>query len=279
MTMLYKTAWFFCEQVNARTKEGAVDRVKKFRKTSFWVVSIFMLAVAAGLGAAVYYGLEQIAAIFSQDAGKPLPERQIAQMAALLQTKFYVWVLPAVAGVMLVMGWILWLVLGIVLAPVMKAPVQAESGRTAPKTGKKDFLDQRMQQDRRQRLFLHSLSVLQREGRLLDFFGEDLGRYEDAQIGAAVRSIQEDCKRAIKKYIDPRPVMEAEEGEAVTIPPGFDMDAITLVGNVAGEPPFEGVVKHPGWKAGKKEVPKLSDIQDPAVITPAEIHIGGKNKG
>ncbi len=254
-----------------------MDRVKKFRKTAFWVISIFMLAVAAGLGAAAYYGLEQAVAIFAPDAGKPLPGSQIAEMAALLQAKFYVWVLPAVAGVMLVLGWILWLVMGIALAPVVKAPVQAESARTAPKAGKKDFLDQKIQQDRRQRLFLHSLSVLQREGRLLDFFDEDLGRYEDAQIGAAVRSIQEDCKRAIKKYIDPRPVMAVEEGEAVTIPPGFDMDAITLVGNVAGDPPFEGIVKHSGWKAGKKEVPKLSDIQDPAVITPAEIQIGDRN--
>jgi len=123
-------------------------------------------------------------------------------------------------------------------------------------------------------LFLHSLSVLQREGRLLDFFDEDLGRYEDAQIGAAVRSIQEDCKRAVKKYIDPRPVVDSDEGQPITIPAGFDMDAITLVGHVTGDPPFEGIVKHPGWKAGKKEIPKLSDIQDPTIITPAEIQIG-----
>lgn len=251
-----------------------MDRVKKFRKTSFWMISVFMLAVAAAMGTAIWFGLEQIGAAAAPDAEKSVFLNQVQEMAALLQAKFYVWVLPAAAGTMLILGWILWLILGIVLAPVVKAPVQAETAGTAPKTGKKDFLDQKIQQDRRQRLFLHSLSVLQREGRLLDFFDEDLGRYEDAQIGAAVRSIQEDCKRAIKKYIDPRPVMAVEEGEAVTIPPGFDMDAITLVGNVAGDPPFEGVVKHPGWKAGKKEVPKLSDIQDPTIITPAEIQIG-----
>lgn len=251
-----------------------MDRVKKFRKTSFWMISVFMLAVAAAMGTAIWFGLEQIGAAAAPDAEKSVFLNQVQEMAALLQAKFYVWVLPAAAGTMLILGWILWLILGIVLAPVVKAPVQAETAGTASRTGKKDFLDQKIQQDRRQRLFLHSLSVLQREGRLLDFFGEDLGRYEDAQIGAAVRSIQEDCKRAIKKYIDPRPVMAVEEGEAVTIPPGFDMDAITLVGNVAGDPPFEGVVKHPGWKAGKKEVPKLSDIQDPTIITPAEIQIG-----
>ncbi|MDZ7664915.1 MAG: DUF2760 domain-containing protein [Desulfotignum sp.] len=251
-----------------------MDTVKQFRKTSFWVISVFMLAVAAAMGAAIWFGLEQVAAAAAPDAEKSVFLNQIQEMAALLQAKFYVWVLPAAAGAMLILGWILWLVLGVFLAPVVKTPVQAESGRTEPKHGKKDFLDQKIQQDRRQRLFLHTLSVLQREGRLLDFFDEDLGRYDDAQIGAAVRSIQEDCKRAVKKYIDPRPVVDSDEGESVTIPPGFDMDAITLVGDVAGDPPFEGIVKHPGWKAGKKEVPKLSDIQDPAIITPAEIQIG-----
>lgn len=251
-----------------------MDRAKQFRKTSFWVISVFMLAVAAAMGAGIWFGLEQVAALAAPDAEKSVFLNQVQEMAVLLQAKFYVWVLPAAAATMLILGWILWLLLGAVLAPVVKAPVKAESAETAPKPGKKDFLDQRIQQDRRQRLFLHTLSVLQREGRLLDFFGEDLGRYEDAQIGAAVRSIQEDCKRAVKKYIDPKPVMEADEGETVTIPPGFDMDAITLVGHVAGDPPFEGIIKHPGWKAGKKEVPKLSDIQDPTIITPAEIQIG-----
>jgi hypothetical protein len=51
------------------------------------------------------------------------------------------------------------------------------------------------------------------------------------------------------------------------------MNAITLVGNVTGEPPFEGIVRHPGWKAGKKEIPRLADIRDASVITPAEIEI------
>ncbi|MCK5696183.1 MAG: DUF2760 domain-containing protein, partial [Desulfobacula sp.] len=138
---------------------------------------------------------------------------------------------------------------------------------------KKDFVDQKIEQDRKRRLFLHSLSVLQRDGRLLDFFDEDLSLYEDDQIGAAVRSVQEDCKKTIKQYIDLKPVMEKEEGEMVTIEPGFDIDSIKLVGNVSGEPPFEGILKHRGWKAGKKEIPKLSDIQDVAIITPAEVEI------
>ena len=149
---------------------------------------------------------------------------------------------------------------------------QAEAS-VVPKKKKKDFLDQKIEQERKRRLFLHTLSVLQREGRLLDFFAEDLNQYEDDQIGAAARSIQDDCKKAVKKYINPVPVIDKEEGDTVTIEPGFDMDAVALVGNVTGEPPFEGVLRHPGWKAAKKELPKLSDIQDPGIMVPAEVEI------
>jgi hypothetical protein len=209
-----------------------------------------------------------------------VPEKErvlevMVQIIALMQAKFVVWVLPAVAGALLVSGWILWLVLRVGMVPVFRdfpgaEPLKKPSGTTV----KKDFLDQKLEQDRRQRLFLHTLSILQREGRLLDFFEEDLKRYSDEQIGAAVRSIQEDCKQAVKKYIDLRPVVDADEGQPITIEPGFDMNAITLVGNVAGDPPFQGTIRHRGWKAGKKEIPKLADIPDPAVITPAEIEVG-----
>ncbi len=59
----------------------------------------------------------------------------------------------------------------------------------------------------------------------------------------------------------------------MTIEPGFDIDSIKLIGNVSGEPPFKGVLKHRGWKAGKNEIPKLSDIQDAGIIIPAEVEI------
>ena len=180
----------------------------------------------------------------------------------LISNNFYLWVVPAAAVGLLFCGWVLWLVFR-----------NSRSKTVTEVHVKKDFVDHKIEQDRKTRLFLHSLSVLQRDGRLLDFFDEDLSLYDDEQIGAAVRSIHEDCKKTIKKYIDPKPVIDNEEGERVTIEPGFDIDSIKLVGNVSGEPPFEGVLKHRGWKAGKKEIPKLSDIQDAAVIIPAEVEI------
>jgi len=138
---------------------------------------------------------------------------------------------------------------------------------------KKDHADRRIEQDRQRRLFLHFLSVLQREGRILDFFSEDLTLYDDEQIGAAVRSIQEECKRTVEKYLSPVPVLNKEEGDLVNIEAGFDPDSIKLTGNVSGQPPFKGILRHRGWRAGKKDVPKLSDVIDSSIITPAEVEI------
>ncbi|MFO7913990.1 MAG: DUF2760 domain-containing protein [Desulfotignum sp.] len=247
---------------------------KQFQRRSFWIISCFMLVIAAGMGGGFFYTLDRAGRMVATDAGKDLLMDSLVPAIVLMQDEFLVWVLPAAAVVLLLLGWILWLLLRAAMVPVFRKMTDSGRSKPAPGTsGKKDFLDQKIEQERKQRLFLHTLSVLQREGRLLDFFDEDLKQYSDEQIGAAVRSIQQDCKQAVKKYIDPRPVVNATEGEPFTVAPGFDMNAITLVGNVTGEPPFEGIVKHPGWKAGKKEIPRLADIRDAAVITPAEIEI------
>jgi len=253
-----------------------LEITKRYRKKSFWVITLIMVMFAAAVSAGIYFGGSSLVSIFSSDEGQKIFMDKISESISLLSfslDNFYLWTMPAVAGVFLLFGWMLWLILGVSMSQVFKqADEQPDKGGKS-KPEKKGFLDQKIEQERKRRLFLHSLSVLQREGRLLDFFDEDLSLYEDGQIGAAVRSIQEDCKKAIKKYIDPKPVIEADEGETVTIEPGFDIDAITLVGNVSGEPPFQGVLKHRGWKAGKKDVPKLSDIQNPGIMTPAEIEI------
>ena len=41
---------------------------------------------------------------------------------------------------------------------------------------------------------LRLLSILQRDGRLIDFLDEDISAYADDQIGAAVRNIHKDLK-------------------------------------------------------------------------------------
>ncbi|MFP5213006.1 MAG: DUF2760 domain-containing protein, partial [Acidobacteriota bacterium] len=118
-------------------------------------------------------------------------------------------------------------------------------------------------------------SVLQREGRLIDFLQEDLGLYEDAQIGAAVRGIHQGCRDALKEYVDLKPILEEGEGEEVTVLANFDSKSIRLTGNVAGEPPFKGILRHRGWKIVRLELPKpTAEQQKDWVLAPAEVEIG-----
>ena len=40
-------------------------------------------------------------------------------------------------------------------------------------------------------------------------------------------------------------MLPGNEGDNTTVPKGFDPSAIRVVGNVTGEPPFTGQIKHP----------------------------------
>ncbi len=249
---------------------------KIYSKKLFGIITLFAVLISASVNVGLYIGVDWLSANLSAGTESQTGQESISWVLKnleLISDNFYIWILPGVTIVFLLLGWLLWIVLkGLIVNEMARESVQAK-GAVSKGKSKKDFVDQKIEQDRKRRLFLHSLSILQRDGRLMDFLDEDLSLYEDEQIGAAVRSIQEDCKKTIKKYIDAKPVMEAEEGDIVTIETGFDIDAIKLVGNVSGEPPFEGVLKHRGWKAGKKEIPKLSDIQDSGIIIPAEVEI------
>jgi hypothetical protein len=122
---------------------------------------------------------------------------------------------------------------------------------------------------------LRVLAVLQRDGRLVDFLQEDIDAYTDAQIGAAVRDIHRGCRKALLEYLTIEPVLGAQEGEPVTIPPDFDPAAIRLSGNVSGAPPFRGVLKHHGWRVKSVQLPVLPGTRgDVAVLAPAEVEIG-----
>ncbi len=247
---------------------------KRYQKRSFWVIILLMALVGGGISAGFFYGVNWLNATHGSQGGAWLSD-QIRELVELgLKADFYTMILPATILAFLLLGVVVWMILTLFISGVFKDSDE-EQGQPAPQATKKkkDFIDHKIEQERKRRVYLHTLSVLQREGRLLDFFDENLNNYDDSQIGAAVRSIQEDCKKAMKKYIDPKPVLSGVEGDEISIEDGFDIDAINLVGNVSGKPPFKGIIKHPGWKAGKKEVPKLSDIQDPGIMTPAEVEV------
>jgi len=117
------------------------------------------------------------------------------------------------------------------------------------------------------------LAVLQREGRLVDFLKEGLGKCSDAQIGAAVRSIHAESGRALADLVPLGPILDAEEGTEVSIRAGFDPASIRLSGNATGTPPFRGILRHRGWRAQTRGIPPFGYGSDPTIIAPAEVEI------
>lgn len=120
---------------------------------------------------------------------------------------------------------------------------------------------------------LQLLALLQREARLIDFVGEDLGSYADAQIGAAARVVHAGCAKVLRENFSIVPVRTEAEGSRVTLPAGFDAAAVRLTGNVVGQPPFTGSLSHRGWRVTEVRLPQLAAQHDTHVIAPAEVEL------
>lgn len=117
------------------------------------------------------------------------------------------------------------------------------------------------------------LGLLQREGRLVDFLQEDVAAFSDAEIGAAARVVHAGSRKVLSQYLVLEPVLKDSEGASVTVPAGFNAERIRLTGNVAGQPPFRGTLKHHGWVATSVRFPAISTALDPRVIAPAEVEL------
>ncbi len=120
---------------------------------------------------------------------------------------------------------------------------------------------------------VQTLGLLQREGRLIDFLQEDIEPYDDAQIGAAVREVHRGCKAALKEVFGLSPVLKAAEGSQVEIEEDFDPTRIKLIGNVHGNPPFKGTLRHCGWKFTEAHLPEWTAKEKTDVLAPAEVEI------
>jgi hypothetical protein len=120
---------------------------------------------------------------------------------------------------------------------------------------------------------LQLLSLLQREGRFVDFLEEDVGSFSDAQIGAAARVVHEGCKKALREHVPLEPVRAEDEGAKLTLEKGFDAKSIRVTGHVTGEPPFHGTLAHRGWRAIEVKLPRMAEGHDARVIAPAEVEL------
>ena len=253
-----------------------MDPVKSCSRRLFAVLFTGTLLLFCAVAAAGYLGLNMASEsllVTLANADPSLSETQdISGQIAMFNDFFVTIAVPVAAGIFFIFFILSWAIARGLTASVIKSiqqPVrkkQPSEKATSPEARK-----EKENQDKR--LFVHLMTVLQREGRLMDFFSEDLTVYEDAQIGAAVRNIQENCKKVVDKYLAPQAVVSEAEGEQITIYKGFDPNTVRLTGNVTGDPPFAGVVRHRGWKAEKVDLPTLSGAQDPGVIAPAEVEI------
>ncbi len=118
------------------------------------------------------------------------------------------------------------------------------------------------------------LSTLQREARMLDFVMEPLDGYDDAQVGAAARDVQRDLGKVVRRVFAPQPLSEEAEGSALTVPAGFDPARFRLTGQVSGDPPYNGTLRHHGWQASKCEMPAWSgDEASAMVLAPSEVEV------
>ena len=118
------------------------------------------------------------------------------------------------------------------------------------------------------------LAALQREARIVDFLMENLDDYADAQVGAAVRDVHRESGALLQRMFGIEPLRTEAEGDALSVPQGFEPANFRLTGKVAGQAPYQGVLRHPGWRATRCDLPAWAG-QDAAALTiaPAEVEI------
>ncbi len=117
------------------------------------------------------------------------------------------------------------------------------------------------------------LSILQRDSRVIDFLMEDISSYNDDQIGAAVRSLHDQCRDSLIRYVRLAPVIDGVEGTYTKLE-SADPSVVKLLGNVpaSGKAPG-GTLRHKGWRAEKVDLPPLPPSQDATVVAPAEVEV------
>jgi hypothetical protein len=118
-------------------------------------------------------------------------------------------------------------------------------------------------------------ALLQEKGRFIDFLMDEVTAYDDAQVGAAARVVQQGCREVLRDHFKIIPVSDVAEGSPVTVPAGYAPDEYRLVGKVSGEPPFTGTLIHKGWKTEFVKLPRLIKTNERRLpgIAPAEVEL------
>ena len=142
--------------------------------------------------------------------------------------------------------------------------LRAALGLKPPEPPKADHIDGAVQM----------LSILQRDSRLIDFLMEDIAAYDDEQVGAAVRTMHDQCRDSLKRYVELTPVIDGVEGTFTNLagtPAAKNAALVKFIGNVPAGTPQGGTLRHKGWQAVRVSVPVPP--HGAVVIAPAEIEI------
>ncbi|MFW7380685.1 MAG: DUF2760 domain-containing protein [Oligoflexus sp.] len=119
------------------------------------------------------------------------------------------------------------------------------------------------------------LSILQKQGRFLDFVMGDITRYPDDRVGAAARLVHQGCSKAIRDYFDIQPILSADEGSQIELPDEQHPRTIRFIGQGEEAHPKKGRLVHRGWQTLKVDLPKRTQVNDMdrVIITPAEVEV------
>jgi hypothetical protein len=123
---------------------------------------------------------------------------------------------------------------------------------------------------------LRLLATLQEEARLIDFVREDIDGYSDADVGSAARGIHAALRKAIDDRLVLEPILPGEDGDRVAVPADFAPALIRVTGKLAGGPPYDGVLRHGGWRARDVRLPAPSPGSDATILIPAEVEVGAE---
>jgi Domain of unknown function (DUF2760) len=120
---------------------------------------------------------------------------------------------------------------------------------------------------------LQILGILQRDSRLIDFLMEDISAYSDDQVGAAVRTLHDQSRESLNRYLRLAPVIDAVEGSFTKIESN-DPASVKLLGNVPVSGKAQGgLLRHKGWRAEKIDLPPLAPNQSASILAPAEVEV------
>lgn len=117
------------------------------------------------------------------------------------------------------------------------------------------------------------LSLLQSEGRFVDFVQQDIAAFPDAEVGAVARMVHGGCRKVLGAHVRIEAIRAEPEGQPVALEPGFDANRVKLTGKVGDSSRLRGVLRHRGWQVTEVRLPKVIDHAGAVVLAPAEVEL------